>query len=376
MFAQVLLLIGTLLLPASASSNETQLTRPRVPLRADTLRTGQQIYRDACAACHGPNGAGAIPELIVFETPVPDFSDCRFGPREGDVDWFGVVHDGGPARGFSRMMPAFGDALTDEEIRRVVDYLRTFCDQSEWPRGELNLPRPQVTEKAFPEDEAVYTTVPSLERPFVWEHELVYEKRFGARNQWEVAVPFTIAKRANDDWTGGLGDVAVGVKRAMYHNLNRGTILSAAIEAILPTGDEDDGFGSGTLRFEPFISAGQLLPSDAFLQFQLGAEIPTDRDRATEEGFWRGVIGRTFTEHRFGRIWSPMIEVLGSREFASGENTRWDVLPQFQVSLSTRQHVRANVGVLVPINDTQDRPVRLWFYLLWDTFDGPFFAGW
>ena len=372
----MLLLIGAFLLPLSAISHERPSTRARVALRGDTLRTGEQIYRDACAACHGADGSGNLPELVVFGTPLPDFSDCRFAPREGDIDWFAVTHDGGPARGFSRMMPAFGDALTDEEIRRVVDYLRTFCDDPAWPRGELNLPRPQVTEKAFPEDEAVYTTVPSLERPFVWEHELVYEKRFGARNQWEVVVPFTVAKRANDDWTGGIGDVSVGLKRAMYHSLERGRIVSAAIEAILPTGDEDDGFGSGTLRFEPFVSAGQLLPADAFLQFQLGAEIPTDRDRANEEGFWRGVIGRTFTEHRFGRIWSPMVEVLGRREFASGENTLWDVLPQFQVSLSTRQHVRANLGVLVPINHTRDRPVQLWFYLLWDTFDGPFFAGW
>jgi len=374
--AQVLLLIGTILLPQSAFSSESRSTPARLFLRGDTLRTGEQIYRAACAACHGPDGSGNSPELIVFETPLPDFSDCQFGPREGDIDWFAVTHDGGPARGFSRMMPAFGDALTDDEIRRVIDYLRTFCDEPEWPRGELNLPRPQVTEKAFPEDEAVYTTVPSLERPFVWEHELTYEKRFGARNQWEVVVPFTIADREDDGWTGGLGDVAFGLKRAVYHNLDRGTIVSAAIEAIFPTGDEDDGFGSGSFAFEPFVSVGQVLPSDAFLQFQAGAKIPTDRDRATEAGFWRGVIGGTITENRFGRIWSPMIEVLGSREFASGKSTLWDVLPQFQVSLSTRQHVRANLGVLVPLNETRNRPVQLWFYLLWDTFDGPFFAGW
>jgi len=376
LFSQVLLLIGTFLLPLSATSDETPSARVRFPLHGDTLRTGEQIYRDACAACHGADGSGNLPELIVFEAPVPDFTDCNFATREADSDWFAVVHDGGPARGFSRMMPAFGDALTDEEIRRVVAYLRTFCDDPEWPRGELNLPRPIITEKAFPEDEAVYTTAPSLERPFVWEHELVFEKRFGALNQWEVVVPFTVAKRANDDWTGGVGDVAVGVKRVMYHNLDRGRIVSAAIEAILPTGDEDDGFGSGTLRFEPFVSAGQLLPGDGFLQFQVGAELPTDRDRANEEGFWRGAIGRTFTENRFGRTWSPMIEVLGRREFASGEHALWDVLPQVQVSLNTRQHVLANVGVLVPINRTRDRPVQLWFYLLWDTFDGPFFAGW
>jgi hypothetical protein len=36
--------------------------------------------------------------------------------------------------------------------------VRTFCASDAWPRGELNLPRALVTEKAFPEDEAVLTT--------------------------------------------------------------------------------------------------------------------------------------------------------------------------------------------------------------------------
>lgn len=47
---------------------------------------------------------------LFITMPVPDFSDWRFAPREANADWSAIVHQGGPARGFSRVMPAFGDA--------------------------------------------------------------------------------------------------------------------------------------------------------------------------------------------------------------------------------------------------------------------------
>ena len=79
-------------------------------LTAQPDKTPDQLYQEGCAACHGPDGGGAPPSQIVFDVPLPDFADCRFASREPDSDWLAVIHDGGPARGFDRMMPAFGDA--------------------------------------------------------------------------------------------------------------------------------------------------------------------------------------------------------------------------------------------------------------------------
>src|SRR5690606_20616271 len=337
---------------------------------------GEALDRAACAACHGADGRATTQALVGFDPPLPDFTDCNFATREPDVDWLAVSHQGGPARGFSRLMPAFGAALTVDELQSVLDYIRTFCGNDDWPRGELNLPRAQVTEKAYPEDELVLTTVFAVEGAGAWMNEFVYEKRFGARNQWEIAVPFGVRERDTGEWTGGMGDIALGVKRALYHSLARGTIFSAAAEIIVPTGDEDDGFGAGTAIFEPFVALGQLLPADAFLQLQLGAEFPFDRDRADDEGFWRAVLGKTWTEGRWGRAWSPMVELLGARELSGGASAEWDVLPQVQVTLSRRQHVMANIGVRVPLNRKDTRQTELWIYLLWDWFDGGLFEGW
>ena len=86
-------------------------------------------------------------------------------------------------------MPSFGGALTSEQIDAVVGYLRTFCKSDGWPRGELNLPRPLVTEKAFPETESVVTTtVNATGRPGV-SNNIVTEQRLSKRNQLEISVP-------------------------------------------------------------------------------------------------------------------------------------------------------------------------------------------
>lgn len=339
---------------------------------------GAALYRSACAACHGVDGRGVGRETVGFEEPVPDLTDCSFATREPDADWGAVIHTGGPVRGFSPMMPAFGRALSQAEIQDVLDHVRGLCGDPAWPRGELNLPRPLVTEKAYPEDEVVWTVEAAAEGPGSVMNEIVYERRIGARNQVELVVPFGFREDPageEGDWTGGVGDVAVAFKRALFHSLDRGTIVSVTGELILPTGDEDEGFGAGTTVLEPFVTAGQILPADGFLQFQGGLAIPVDRDAAQDEGFWRLAVGKSFTQGDFGRTWSPMVEVLGFRELTSGEEVQWDLLPQMQVTLNTRQHVMANAGIRFPLG-TGERDAEVLVYLLWDWFDGGLLDGW
>ena len=71
-----------------------------------------------------------------------------------------------------------------------------------------------------------------------------------------------------------------------------------------------------------------------------------------------------------------MLEMLTDRELKKGMSTHVDLVPQMQVTLSRRQHIRANVGVQVPVNNTAGRPVQVTFYLLWDWFDGRLVEGW
>jgi len=359
---------------------------------------GMALYEAGCASCHGSDGRGAPPERIAFDDPLPDLTDCSFASREPDADWIIVSKAGGPVRGFSDVMPAFAEAFDDEQLQAVMDHIRTFCTDRAWPRGELNLPRPLFTEKAYPEDEWVWTSGVNAEGPGAVINELLYEKRFGSRNQVEIALPFgfveTVSASAGrdegpteglaSDWGVGLGDIEIGYKRALLHNLR--TIFSFGTEFKLPTGDEERGLGSAEFQIEPFLALGQILPGDAFVHLQAGAGLLArghqevvgagEQGETVREAFFHAAVGRTFTSGEFGRSWSPMIEVLGSTHLAEGSRPQWDLVPQMQVTLNTRQHVMLNVGVRLPLTDADVRSTQLLVYFLWDWFDGGLFDGW
>src|SRR5690606_23324081 len=123
------------------------------------------------------------------------------------------------------------------------------CHDDRWPRGELNLPRPLVTSKAFPEDEAVVEFGARSGDAGEMETKFVYERRIGPLNQVEVAVPLAALERPTGGWSRGLGDIALGYKRVLAHSLTRGNILSVSGEVALPTGRRSRGLGTGTTVF-------------------------------------------------------------------------------------------------------------------------------
>ena len=344
------------------------------------LQAGEKVYKAACVNCHGPDGKGVSQSLVGFTQTIRDFTDCSATTREPDSDWLAVITFGGPARGFSELMPAFDKALSPDEIEQVIAYLRTFCPGHAWPRGDLNFPRPLFTEKAFPEDEATLTTAVDTKGSGSITNNIVYEQRLGARSQFEINVPFgwqrTTTAEGTADWTSNLGDIALAFKRAFYHSYERGSILSAGAEFIMPTGDEAHGFGTGTFIFESFLCFGQLFPAGFFLHAQAGVGLPFKPSRAEGEVYSHLVLGRSFDAGRWGRTWSPMVELLAARELAAGAKIDLDIVPQLQVTLNKRKHIRANCGVRFPLNNTAGRSPQVVFYLLWDWFDGSLFEGW
>jgi mono/diheme cytochrome c family protein len=346
------------------------------------LDTGQQIYEAACIGCHGPGGKGQPESTLGFEKPpqFPDFSDCNGSARESTYDWRATIHEGGPGRGWIDIMPSFSESLTLAQIDKVMQYLRSLCTEPEWPLGELNFPRALATEKAFPEDEWVLTSAVNTTGSGTVEGELIYERRFGARNQLEFAAPYGFLQRDNQSWVGGIGDLVFGYKRVLLSNIKSGSIFSLQGEVAFPTGNRLRDLGSGVTTFGAFAAFDQRLGgrgSLAFIQIQTGADLPVNREKANQSAFFHAVVGRTFAQNRgFGRIWTPMLEFLADRDLVSAARTNWDLMPEMQVSLSKRHHVRANVGVRTPVNNTFGRSTQLAFYVLWDWFDGSLREGW
>lgn len=336
--------------------------------------TGEQIFNAACATCHAKDGTGSPRTIVGFEIAngheLPDFTDCATNTVEPLPDWVAVVHEGGRIRGLDRHMPAFGNALTVEQIERTIKYLWSFCDDPSWPRGDLNFPRALFTEKAFPENESVLTTGVTMSGPTSVTNTIAYEHRIGSRGQYEVAVPVDMQQgEAGGSWSQGLGDIEIAIRQTFFHSVDRGSIFAAGAAVALPTGKEELGLGNGYTVVEPFAMFGQAVGPAGFVQLHTGIEIPTDHSRGENEAFVRTAAGYSFARDRaFGRSWTPMVEVLMAKP--QHGPAEWDVVPQMQVSLSKLQHVLISVGARFPVNERDERKPQLLTYLLWDWFDG------
>ena len=191
--------------------------------------TGQQIFLMG-ARPPRPDGEGLRKACRIRvrdgERPgFPDFNDARL--TLGTLPT-GLRHPPwGPVRALDRKMPASARA-SSEQIELAVRYLWTFCTDPSWPRGDLNLPRAFFTEKAFPENEAVWTMGITGAGAKAIGNEIVYEHRIGSRTQYEVKVPIDARQgEAGGAWRRVLGDVESAVKRAFYHN-STGSIFAAA----------------------------------------------------------------------------------------------------------------------------------------------------
>jgi hypothetical protein len=314
---------------------------------------------------------------VGFDLPLPNFTDCSFATREADADWSSTIHKGGRQRALSRFMPAFEDALNDDEIDAVIGYLRTFCTDPRWVRGEFNFALGLFTEKAFVEDELVWTTAIDTKSPNDIASQFVFEKRFGPTGQIEITLPFGrvyggpgIGKNV------GIGDIGLAWKQNVIADVDAGTIFSVLGEMVLPTGSERKGLGTGSLSFETHALVGQTLPDDFVFQGQLFAAFPLRQALAQEVGVNLN-IQKTFAEEGgYGRAWTPAIEILGRQEMASGARTDWDIVPQMQVSLSTLQHILVSAGYRIPVTNTSQRSGQFVFYFIWDWYDGGLFDHW
>ena len=372
---QVLAVFLAVLLAAGSAVLSSQTIKH---LRPPNAKSGQTIYRNGCIACHGDKGDGAPQTSTEFERPdtFPDFTKCDQTTPEPDSAWKAVIVHGGPSRAFSTIMPAFGDLLIAEQIDDVIAYMRQFCTNEHWARGELNLPRALVTEKAFPEDELVISTAANATGAPGYVTDVIHEQRFGLRNQIEVDLPLNFQNQ-NHAWQSGIGDMTFALKREIFSSLHSGSILSMQAGLLPPTGDSRRGFGSGTTTFEPFVAYDQLFPANTFLQLQVGADLPRHPKVSPQSVFWRAAAGQAIAgDHGLARLWSPMVEFLADRDLEDGASTNWDVLPQMQVTISRRQHIRADVGVRAPMTNTSGRTPQIVFYVLWDWADGKLWEGW
>ena len=333
--------------------------------------SGAEVYADACASCHGADGRGS-PEGGAITTPLPDFTDCVTATAETTANWRGLIRHGGKFLGMSTQMPAFGDALSDEEIRAVIEYVHGFCKDPRYPLGDLNFPRPLFVEKAFPEDEVVlsfdYESARDA-RTASWEAAL--EKRIGARGQVEVSLPVSYVQPDQGGSASGVGDLGLSYQHVLFADPAWNSIVAARLAVTLPTGKTTDGIGSGTAVFAPQLLAGQAL-GWFILQAEVAAEVPVDAASADRQMLYAFAF-----QYRLGPYKkSPVVELelQQTQALASDVDAATVLGPGLYLPLSRRGHVAISAGAQFPVAGRRPYDWLVGSFLLWDFTDGPLWA--
>ncbi len=312
--------------------------------------SGAVLYHAWCAACHGQDARGT-PAASVRTTVRPaDLASCAASTPETAAQWRGIVSRGGDAYGLSLDMPAFGDAATPRQIAWVVHYLRSLCDDDNWPEGELNFSRGFLVEKAFPENEIVLVNHGR-------EQNYIFERRFGARFQIEAE-----ARTAFDGAPNSFDRVSLAGKLDVWHAPKALAITTIGLEATPPLGRQD------RWEVEPFLAFGWSPHEVVTIQGQI-------------VGTWEEQEGIAGFEYRLGvakdlgRV-VPMVEAGWVVAQNPRDATTLSFYPQMWIQLSRLGHVAGSIGAELPAVGPEPRRPKLIAFLLWDFGDAGLFRGW
>ena len=114
-FAGNLVVLTTLLLSfgtiSIAQDQQPKTTINKAPIKSTAANSGAEMYKEYCAACHGPNGKGNGPAATALKTPPPDLTmlSKRNNGQFPDMHVAAVLKGGAdwPAHG-STDMPVWG----------------------------------------------------------------------------------------------------------------------------------------------------------------------------------------------------------------------------------------------------------------------------
>ncbi|RMF57488.1 MAG: hypothetical protein D6748_11045 [Calditrichaeota bacterium] len=146
----------------SAATDDDALAR-KYAQEIASIERGRLVYQQACEACHGANGDGNGPYAEALNPRPRDFTSGQYkfrstpgGSLPTDNDLYNTVANGVPRT----FMPPWKNLLSEENIRDVVAYIKTFSPlfrerEPETPIVIASEPPPATEESIF-EGEQVY----------------------------------------------------------------------------------------------------------------------------------------------------------------------------------------------------------------------------
>lgn len=93
----------------------------------DQYAKAARNYDTYCVQCHGINRNGKGINSRDMSVQPRDHTDAKGMGDIPDDEIFHAIKDGGLAVNKSVLMPAWGNVLTEEEVKEMVAYLRHVC---------------------------------------------------------------------------------------------------------------------------------------------------------------------------------------------------------------------------------------------------------
>jgi cytochrome c oxidase cbb3-type subunit 3 len=121
------MLLALLATPSALASVPALTSNDCVPggeLRGNP-EVGQELHVEHCAECHGYDGRAEVIVMHMDEPP-RDQTDVEYMTTLNDQFLYLAICSGGDAVGRSIVMPGWGDFFTDQEIKDLVAWIRTF----------------------------------------------------------------------------------------------------------------------------------------------------------------------------------------------------------------------------------------------------------
>jgi mono/diheme cytochrome c family protein len=91
---------------------------------AGNAQVGKGVFETNCALCHGASGRGDGPGAIALNPKPANFTDRDRMSRSPEPRRLQTVREGGASVGLSPLMPAFKEALSEQQIRDVLEYVK------------------------------------------------------------------------------------------------------------------------------------------------------------------------------------------------------------------------------------------------------------
>ena len=135
-FAMMILMVMILGLGNAAFAQETQIKK--VPVKQSPANSGEQMFKQYCAACHGKTGTGDGPAALALKEAPANLATLaeRHGGKFPDEYVASVLRNGAkaPAHGDAEM-PVWGplfssldqnDAIVNLRIANLTRYIKTL----------------------------------------------------------------------------------------------------------------------------------------------------------------------------------------------------------------------------------------------------------